>query len=639
MPKLPSAHTFFIKPAAFITWAIVALLSPGLSPAAIAASLADDEATAALYGDEVIAPTTTFGRTARLLSEVAENVTVITRDDIARLQAHTIDDVFQYYPGILPYPSRMQSDLSVPVVQGLPNRQCLVTLDGIPLNNLSDGVVDIGVIPVGFLDRIEIVKGPAASVWGRSVGAVINLVTQEPEKNRLFSGRITGSLGSQHTGYGDINLSGSSEKTGTGYFLAATGRQSNGFQKGIDGEGRSVYAKLTQRLGASTDMSVLFARTVADRGLLYLPPSPIPVRAENRGEAYFGIARVQHRLAPGSEIEGTFYFANLSVDTDIYNLEPVPPSIPVPGILIQSQGVREETEGVQLAYKKNASRYWLTVGLDGTTSSLRNSDFSLAPPPRDRHTLSRPDSVAGYATGGYQLTRDLTLTAAFRYDWYSRLEDTYSPSVGLIYKLDDKTVLRATYGYGYSLPTISSGSSAFERLWRVQAGVETNHVPGVWLKTNAFYDRTRNVKLQLKFFDQSPEVNHDLTREGFEIEAKTIPLFNIALGLGYTYTHIFNTENGADIQGLPRHHLLLNATYRAHGTDAMLVGRYINWNNTASRDSVTWDFLLTQRLQSWDSGDLSFQLGVYNIFGGKQYSTSTFPNPPLRANAGIQVRF
>lgn len=636
MSKVKSRHT--LRNRMYLVASVCAVTIFALLPGRAAAEdFLADEVTAALYGDDVTPPITTFGRSARTLSEVAENVTVITKEDIARLQAHTIDDVFQYYPGIMPYPSRMSSDLSVPMLQGLPNRQTLVTLDGIPLNNLSDGVIDIGVVPVGFLERIEIVKGPAASVWGRSVGAVINLVTQEPEKNRLVSGRFTGSLGTNQTGYGDLNLSGSNQGTGTGYFLAATGRETSGFQKGIDGQGRAIYAKLTQPIGSATDLSVLFARAATERNFLNLPQQN--VRAVNGGAAYFGIARLQHRLSPTSDIDASLYFYNLSVDNSFYNLGPIPPFIPVPGIKVQSQGTREETEGLQFAYKKNTSRYWLTIGVDATMSSLRNSEFSLAPPPKNNRSVTLPDNVAEYVTGGFNLSRDLTLTASFRYDWYSRLDATYSPNLGVIYKLDDKSVLRATYGYGYSLPTVNSGSPVFETLWRAQAGIETNHIPGVWFKANAFYDRTHNVKLQLKFFDQGAETNKNLTREGLEIEARSIPLLNTSFGLGYSYAHIFNSDSGSDIAGLPRHHLLLDAHYRAHGTDALLVARYVNWNNTQATDSLIWDFLLTQKIATWDTGDISLQVSIRNLFNGSQRSTPTFPNPPLRADGGIKVVF
>src|ERR1039457_1368873 len=132
-----------------------------------AAEMEQDEKTAILFGDTIIPPTT-FGRQTQLVNQVAENVTVITHEDIERLQAHSLGDVLQFYPGVIAYPYRNSNDMSVPMVQGLPNRQTLITMDGLPLNGLSDGIADIGLVPVNNLDRIEIVEGPAASVWGRS---------------------------------------------------------------------------------------------------------------------------------------------------------------------------------------------------------------------------------------------------------------------------------------------------------------------------------------------------------------------------------------------------------------------------------------------------------------------------------------
>jgi len=595
-----------------------------------------DEQTAILLGDTVI-PTTTFGRAPRLVNQVAENVTVITREEINRLQAHCLSDVLMYFPGVLPFPMRMQADLSVPMVQGLPNRQTLITLDGIPLNNGSDGVVDMGLLPIGFLDRIEIVKGPAASVWGRSVGAVINLVTQEPANDRFVSGQITGSLGTKQSEYGDIQLSGSSPSTGTGYFLAATGNKTQGFQPGINGEGHSYYGKLTQHLGQQTDISGLFAITSSKRNIINLPDQN--VRGDNAATSYFSIGKIHHQFSPGSNFEAQLYAYNLKVDNRFFNLQSIPNILPVAGIKVQSQGIREETEGLQLSYKKSASKYWFTLGIDGSISSLRNTNFSLAPPQHDTHSIKHPYNVAEYLSVGLQLTDNLTITGSYRYDWYSLFTNTHSPSIGLIYKLTDKTLLRATYGYGYSLPTASSGTKEFETLWRAQIGAETTDIPFLWFKINAFYDRTKNVNLQLKFFDNSPEVNRALTREGFEIETKTTPILNTSFGLGYTYAHIFNTDTESDITGLPRHHMILSANYRAHGTDASLYGRYINWNSSSSKDALVWDFLLSQRFFSWQTGNANLMFSARNIFNAAQYVSHEFPNPPLRIDAGFQVNF
>jgi len=595
-----------------------------------------DKEAALLFGDTII-PITTFGRQVRPVNQVAENVTVITKEDIDRLQAHSLGDVLQFFPGVLAYPFRYSNDLSVPMVQGLPNRQTLVTYDGIPLNNGSDGLVDIGTVPVRGLERIEIVKGPAASVWGRSVGAVINLVTKEPDRTRVLSGQIAGTLGTNQSGYGDVAFSGFFPKTGTGYYIGATANQTKGFQEGIDGEGRAVYAKITQDIGSKTDITGLFARSLVNRNFLYQPSQNIS--GSNEPALLIGIGKLNHRFSPGSVLEATMYLYDLRVDSNIYNLNPVPPFLPVSGILLQTQGLREEIEGVQLAYTRSAKNYWVTFGVDSSIGSLRNSDFRLGLPPDYKRANRYVYNVAEYLSAGYNFTSTLTLTGSYRYDWYNYLDDTHSTNVGLIYKLTDKTLFRVTYGNGVSLPTLSSGSSKFETLWRTQVGVETNDMRFLWLKLNGFYDKTSNVKLQFQPFDTSPELNRSLTREGFEIEVKTLPLLNTTFGLGYTYAHIFNTDFGTDIQGLPRHHLILSANYRAHGTDASLYARYINWNSPSARDQVVWDFLLSQRLFAWETGNANLTFNALNITNASQQSSPLFTNPPLRVNAGFNVNF
>jgi vitamin B12 transporter len=595
-----------------------------------------EEATAALFGDTVI-PTTSFGRQPQLINQVAENVTIITKEDFERLQAHSLAAVLQYYPGVLAYPFRNSNDLSVAMVQGLPNRHTLITLDGVPLNNGSDGIMDIGALPIGHLERIEIVKGPAASVWGRSVGAVINLVTKEPNKERNLSGRITGSLGTKLSEFGGLIVSGYFPETGTGYFMTGGGNHTNGFQKGIDGSGSSFYAKLTQKIGLHTDISGMFARSVVSRNIIY--NSGQNIRAESDGTVYSGIGKLHHNISPGSDFDVQIYAINAQIDTNFYTLQAIPFVLPVGDVNVRTQEIREETEGIQLSYKKSAFKYWFTLGVDASQSSLRNSNLSLMPTPTDIHSTKYPYNVAEYLSGGYNITDQLTLTGSYRFDWYNRYDNTHSPNLGLIYKISERSLLRASYGYGYSLPTVASNTSSFEKMWRAQIGVETNDIPFLWLKVNGFYDRMKNVRLQLKFFDQSPELNNALTREGVEIEAKTTPVLNTTFGIGYTYAHIFNTDTGSSIAGLPSHHLLLNATYRAHGTNASLFARYINWNSTEATDQVVWDFLLSQKVYGWETGDAIITFSVRNIFNASQQTSASFPNPPLRIDAGFLVHF
>lgn len=598
---------------------------------------ANDRDIAMIYGDEVGSSKVTFGRSARALSEVAENVTVVTAEDIKRLQARTLDDVMRYYPGVIPYPNRVPGDLSVPMIQGLPNRQCLVTYDGMPLNNLGDSAVDIGLIPVTSLDRIEIVKGPASSVWGRSVGAVINLVTRDPNPEKKIGGEVSWSYGEEKTTSGHINLNGVIPETGTGYFVSGGYGGSDGFQPHVNNERKSYYGKLTQKLGSKNDFTILYARTAVDRDFLKL--TSMNVQGDNHADAQFVIAKLLTRINGESEFESSLYYNYLDVTTNMQNINPIPPFLPIGGIQVQRQAIRERTGGAQFAYKLNTSSYWLTLGLDGTTSELKNSDFSLAPPPHNTSKKIRPTLAGAYLSLGWNITDSLAATGSVRYDYSNKSEDTTSPSFGLIYKLE-KTIFRASFGYGYSLPTLANSQTADpEHLWRGQVGAETNSIPGIWAKANFFYDRTEDIKLNLKFLDLGPSTVKNLVRQGVETEIKTVPVFNTTFSAGYTFTDIYDRDTHKIIEGLPRHHAVFNANYRNDITDLLLSGRYVFWNSATTRDAVIWDLLLTQKIFAWKGATASVQFAVHNMFNGSQYSSPVMPNQPRWYEGGIRMEF
>lgn len=603
-------------------------------------AVADDRDVAEIYGDEVIPPKVTFARTPRSLSEVAENVTVITHDEISKLQAKSLDDLLHYFTGVIPYPNRMPSDLSVAMVQGLPNRQCLITLDGVPLNNLGDGVVDIGFFSIAFLDRIEIVKGPSASAWGRSVGAVINLVTKDPTPDRYISGEANAYWGERDSNGQRLNVNGTVEETGTGYSFAAARYSSDGWTKHVSVDRESVYGRLTQQLGQKNKLTLIYAKSDADRNILYVPV-PSNIQADNHAGSRIAIARVNTQISGTQELETTLHYYKLDVTNNFQNISPILPFIPVGGVQVQKIGLQEELAGLQVAYKLNTESYWLTLGFDGLTGRLDNSDFSLAPPVNST-SISHPTILGAYLTGGWKIWEPLTVTASGRYDYSSKSKDTWTPTLGLIYTLEEKTFLRASFGYGHSLPTLGKATTSDpETLWRAQVGVETNHIPGLWWKTNVFYDRTSNIKLSLLFFDTTPPTTHNLVRQGVETELKTSPILNTSFGVGYTYLDIYDRDTGATIKGLPKNHVVISANFKTAWTDILLAGKYIDWNSpaTSDADAVIWNLLVDQKLYQYRDYSAHAQFAVYNLFDGKQYPNPVFSNIPRTVTGGIKVVF
>lgn len=172
-------------------------------------------------------------------AQTGRNVWVIPGSLLNRAPAYSIDDLLRFIPGLEVQqrgPQGAQGDL---LIRGGTFQQVLVLVDGIRLNDPLTGHFN-GYIPVDPLeiDRIEILKGPAAAIWGsEAVGGVIQIFTKtfsakNDQPNRSI--QIGASLGE----YGLINAQArlSVNHNKNRFSLSANSRNSDGApQRGTRG--------------------------------------------------------------------------------------------------------------------------------------------------------------------------------------------------------------------------------------------------------------------------------------------------------------------------------------------------------------------------------------------------------------------
>ena len=86
-------------------------------------------------------------------------------------------------------------------INGLEGPYTLVLIDGMPIVSGLSTVYGLSGIPNSLLERIEIVKGPASSLYGsEAVGGLINIITKNPKNAPLFS------ADSFVTSWGELNV-------------------------------------------------------------------------------------------------------------------------------------------------------------------------------------------------------------------------------------------------------------------------------------------------------------------------------------------------------------------------------------------------------------------------------------------------
>ena len=110
------------------------------------------------------------------LSEACENVVVIDEEEIRQLPARDLGEVLKYVAGIDIGPRQGFGRATSISIQGSDSRHVRVMIDGIPLNSQVSEAVDPSRFPLENIKRIEVIKGASSSVWGSSLGGVVNII-------------------------------------------------------------------------------------------------------------------------------------------------------------------------------------------------------------------------------------------------------------------------------------------------------------------------------------------------------------------------------------------------------------------------------------------------------------------------------
>src|SRR4030067_1460705 len=106
----------------------------------------------------------TATRTAQFADATLASVSIITRQDIERLQAQSLPDVLRGVAGLTLSNSGGAGKATSVFLRGTNSDHVLVLVDGIKVGSATLGTASFQDIPVAQIERIEIVRGPRASL-------------------------------------------------------------------------------------------------------------------------------------------------------------------------------------------------------------------------------------------------------------------------------------------------------------------------------------------------------------------------------------------------------------------------------------------------------------------------------------------
>lgn len=579
--------------------------------------------------DELVVISTT--RTLKSITRVAENVSIITDEDIEMMNAHTIADVLNTINGVQVSFSGGPGSIATSIIQGSELYHVAVFIDGILINNLSDNFAELGIMPVQNIAKIEIIKGPASSAWGSSLGGVINIITKTPGSGKDTKGVLRSSIGRKGTGDFRAELSGG--RGNAGYYLYAGRLQADELTPGNDISNNSFYSKFSYNL--SDDTGIIFT-------LSYNKSS----RLDSLGQGFFD-SRLEQlftglalNTSPGRDV-----VLNVALKS---SKQLVKFRSSYDGITEVKNTVRDITNGISAQLKWKHGRHNLIIGTEYNDSRLKNSDYS------DDNLKKR--QWAMYANNTIVLGQ-LSITPGIRYDDISTSDNFVSPSLGITYALTKNTLARIYIAKGFNAPPLAftSGDNEVlayesnpdlrvEKIRSYQAGIETGELKYLWLKFSVFRHDIDNVII-LKTNTDTGIKNHvndtNQRRQGLEIEYKTLPFYNFMLSGGAIF---IDTRSSLATKGVPEYSYDINLKYDdGKSFRALLKGHYIWWNEEARNDarysSLIFDLNMIKNIFTERKSSMELFLSAHNIFNGSQYWLSCYENPARWIEAGVKIKF
>ncbi|QSV44464.1 TonB-dependent receptor plug domain-containing protein [Geobacter benzoatilyticus] len=590
-----------------------------ITPCTAQAETGSDRDLLGLYYDPQELTVTSTTRSPRPLSRSAENITVISADEIEAMNAHTLADVIAIVPGVQVTGNTAPGSNTATEFAGATTQFIQILIDGVPIDDQVENMALASMVPVQIIERVEVLKGPASSSWGSSLGGIVNVITKEPALHAPFSGAASFSGGENGTRDGRGELSGTVGNLG--YYLSGGNLQSNGFHPFNATENNNAYAKLRWNLAdkGSLRLTLNSMETSPQVGLItyadYSDRFKLHILQSTLAFDY----TLTDRLSFNVMIKGTRYDyskINNTISTSerfatITNDEKTSGGT---AILTWRQGLHTLTGGVEFDHGQSKTK------LDYPLYSYKDKIYAT----NDKWGFFLNDTIAW---------ERLTVTPAVRYDMTSQTGNFFSPSIGATVDITGKTLLRAYAARGYNLPVLTPGYSNKDTGWTVQAGLETTEIPFLWFKGTWF---------RHEFKERGDTVTRTL-REGFEIEARTTPLYNTWLTAGYVFTDAKNLETDEDINTVARQTWDLGVHYDDKTIRGSLVGYYRDWNTPRSwggkYNNFIWDLNLGWRFFRNNNAEAELFATGHNLFDGNQYHDEIFKNPSRWFEGGLRIKW
>lgn len=609
--------------------------------------------------------------------ETPAAIEILHADDLQKTGATSVQEALKFSTGIITHgqgPRNISQGTmtSKAVIRGV-EKGTLVLIDGVPIN--QGGRYNLEDIPVESIDRVEVVRGGGAVLYGSEAnGGVINIITKGKRANMVKAG--FGNYGIQNYAAsfqaGKLGFTAAYDHTGKINNISAPTTEPKG--NGTPKRGlyynikRGEHANFNARYDFNDDLYV--THTYGRNSAHYVYKYTGIDNPANAGKEYKNVI-----YSTEENLTALHYTKNNFSVNAFYNRrdqktknasakinKKKPQNFDPSSISHDESGYLDQTVGINLQNRWNFHKGSFMLGYE-FQRDMQTKNASVTEKFYDRNVHSLFGQVA------YNFTHATQANLNFRQTWTEADDagnkyDKFTPEFVLMHHLDESTMVYGKVGQSFMLPTFSQlygGGNIIgvpdlkpEKGMHYELGAKKSIGKNAYRVALYSYKIEDSIDAVTKDLPDVTYNNVDVKNVGIEFDWTRNQNENLSYRLGLTYSHPQKREGKIDKDGVETkgewHDYYGKLGFNA-GIDytrgKLTTAFHISYLGDRTRDKSPYASMKAQLFSdinfSYKANDNArFFLNIDNLFDRRDIistSSSSFYNLGRNFMAGVEYKF
>lgn len=567
----------------------------------------------------------TSNRISLPFSKNSRTITILSHEDIAKSAATNLPDVLQNVAGIdirRRGVDGMQSDL---YIRGGNFDQTLLLIDGVKMDDPQTGHHTMnGILSLENIERIEIIKGPAARIYGQNAfTGALNIVTKAVTDNAAI---LNLNYGSYSNKKGEVSLA---RKYKEGDILASVGYQeSDGYRFNTDFENVNAFLKSNYK---NYSLMTSFGQRKFGANGFYASPDFIDQYEETQTSL---VALSSNYSSGNMSIKPRIYWRR---NQDMYLFLRQDPSF------FRNLHISNKI-GIETNVVFNSSLGKTGVGFDISRVFLVSNNLR-------NHQRT---AITGFIEHRFELLNEkLDITPGIAISSYSDFDTKAFPGMDVGYRISEKVKLYGNIGYTYRVPTFTDlfyvGPSTMGNANLVAESALAEELGINFMNTNfqtnlAFFNRISD---NLIDWTKDNEADKWEARNFSEVVAKgleTTANYQFKLGdylqkvnLGYSYIDDNIKDNNVQFTQYSLNSIKHQLTLGISAKFCPIFSQHISYRYVERTNRQNYNVVDAKIVATLKKG-IEFYLLANNIFNAEYTETNLVPMPKGNLMAGFTYK-